>query len=178
MLANRPLTLPEIEQLFRLESGINAGRDTVTLCGSFLTLHDETVYLIHQSAHDWLLERHHCLRSVSLEELPAFIYKNAFSGLEKVLKQNIYDLPHFGILTEEVKPPSDDPLSPIRYGCQYWVYHLKESKLVPPHGTLESLRAHFLHWLEAMALRGLLSEVLQIVTELLLLEDVSQDQTQ
>lgn len=175
MLANRPLTLPEIEQLSGLEPGKNAGRNTVTLCGSFLTLRDETVYLIHQTAHDWLVERHYRLRRESLKELHAYVYENALKGLKAVLKQNIYNLPHFGILTEEVKPPSDDPLSPIRYGCQYWVYHLKESKVVQTPGILDFLRAHFLHWLEAMALLGLLPEILQIVTELLLLEGVSQD---
>ncbi|KUL91511.1 hypothetical protein ZTR_01592 [Talaromyces verruculosus] len=147
MLANRPLTLPEIEQLSGLESGINAGRDTVTLCGSFLALRDETVYLIHQSAHDCSIK-----------------------GLKKALEQNIYDLTHFGILTKDVRPPIDDPLSPIRYGCQYWVHHLKESKFVQPGGILDFLRAHLLHWFEAMALLGLLPEILQIVAELLLLE--------
>lgn len=176
MLANRPLTLPEIEQLTGLESGINAGRDTVILCGSFLTLRDETVYLIHQSAHDWLVERHFRLRNESLEKLHAFVFRNSFEGLGKALKQNIYDLPHFGVLTKEVKPPTDDPLSPIHYGCQYWVHHLKESKLAPPPEILDFLRAHFLHWLEAMASLGLLPETLQIVNELRLLETVSKSE--
>lgn len=85
---------------------------------------------------------------------------------------------HFGVLTKEVKPPTDDPLSPIRYGCQYWVYHLKESKLVQPPGILEFLRAHFLHWFEAMALLGLLPDILQIVAELLLVQGVSQGRWQ
>lgn len=175
MLATRPLTLLEIEQLCGLESGINAGKDTVTLCGSFLTLRDETVYLIHQSAHDWLVKNHSQLRNEPLHKLHAFVFGNSFEGLKKVLKKNIYDIPRFGVLTEEVIPPTEDPLSPIRYSCQYWVHHLKESKIRPPPDILDFLRTHVLHWLEAMALLGLLPETLQIVDELRRLEDVSQE---
>ncbi|KAJ6133577.1 WD40 repeat-like protein [Penicillium samsonianum] len=166
MLARRPLMLREIEQLAGLEAGVDAGRDFVILCKSFLALRDETVYLIHQSAQDWLLKNRQRLRDAPLQDLHALIFKKSLEGQGELLKENVYGLSHHGILSEEAKPPKEDPLWPICYSCQYWVYHLGESQVSPSTDVLEFLQAHFLHWLEAMALLKLLPETVQIVDKL------------
>ncbi|RJE17206.1 hypothetical protein PHISCL_10457, partial [Aspergillus sclerotialis] len=49
----------------------------------------------------------------------------------------------------------------LQYSCRYWIHHLEQSQ------TLSSeikevrlfLQKHFLHWVEAMSLLGLVSEV-------------------
>ncbi|PWY75304.1 WD40 repeat-like protein [Aspergillus sclerotioniger CBS 115572] len=175
MLARRPLTLLEIEHLAGLETGMNAGKDSVILCKSFLTLRSDTVYLIHQSAQDWLIQHHYRLRNISLQGFHTSILQRSLEGLDEVLRENIYMLPHYGLLTQEVKPPTDNPLSSIRYSCQSWVYHLKESNITLPRDILDFLRAHFIHWLEAMALLGLLPETVEVVDVLQSLEAFHAD---
>ncbi|CAI7631092.1 unnamed protein product [Penicillium glandicola] len=166
IVARRPLTLSEIEHLTGLEAGLNAGEDCVRLCKSFLILRGDTVYWLHQSAQDWLLMQHRQLRDQSLKQLHAHVYSRSLEGLNTILKENIYMLSHYGVLTGEVKPPTDNPLSPISYSCQSWVYHLQESNSAPTSDILAFLEAHFLHWIEAMALLGLLPETVHILDAL------------
>ena len=60
------------------------------------------------------------------------------------------------------------------YACQYWVYHLKESRgSVRDSDPVHSfLTGHLLHWLEALGLLGRISESIGIVDDLLALLDV------
>jgi hypothetical protein len=62
----------------------------------------------------------------------------------------------------------------IQYSCQYWVYHLKESKdiICDNDQVYLFLRSHFLHWLEALSLIGRLSESISIINNLLDIVDV------
>jgi hypothetical protein len=63
----------------------------------------------------------------------------------------------------------------LRYSCRYWMYHLKQSQILP--SDLEEvqlfLEKHFLHWMEAMSLLGLISEVVGILDLLAKLISVS-----
>lgn len=170
MVARRPLSLWEIEQLTGMETGVNAGRDYVTGCRSFLSIRDGTVYFIHQSAQDWLLLNQHHLRNGSSQDPDVFekcvhreIFNNSLKGMRETLKENIYQLPYYGVLSAEVKIPSRDPLAAIRYSCQYWAYHLKEAEVVPIVDMLGFLRLHFLHWLEALALMRIILETVGII---------------
>jgi hypothetical protein len=49
----------------------------------------------------------------------------------------------------------------LQYSCRYWIHHLKESQVLS--SKIEDvqlfLQKHFLHWMEAMSLLGLISEV-------------------
>ncbi|PYH68303.1 NACHT and WD40 domain protein [Aspergillus vadensis CBS 113365] len=170
MVARRPLSLWEIEQLAGLETGVNAGRDYVTGCKSFLSLRGEMVYFIHQSAQDWLLLNQHQLRDgfpqdhgVLEKRIHREILENSIEGMRKTLSENIYQLPYYGIALEEIETPSQDPLAPIRYACQYWAYHLKEGELKTDIDLLGFLRQRFLHWLEALALMGIMPETVGII---------------
>ncbi|PWY84057.1 NACHT and WD40 domain protein [Aspergillus eucalypticola CBS 122712] len=170
MVARRPLSLWEIEQLTEMETGVNAGRDYVTECRSFLSIRGETVYFIHQSAQDWLLLNQHQLWDGSPQNAEVFkksthreILENSLKGMMETLKENIYQLPHYGVLSEEVETPSRDPLAAIRYSCQYWAYHLKEGELMTDIDMLGFLRQRFLHWLEALALMRIMPETVGII---------------
>ncbi|OJI85059.1 hypothetical protein ASPTUDRAFT_74533 [Aspergillus tubingensis CBS 134.48] len=170
MVARRPLSLWEIEQLAGLETGVNAGRDYVTGCKSFLSIRGEMVYFIHQSAQDWLLLNQHQLRDGFPQEpgvlekcIHREILENSMEGMKKTLSENIYQLPHYGIALEEIETPSQDPLAPIRYACQYWAYHLKEGELKTDVDLLGFLRQRFLHWLEALALMRIMPETVGII---------------
>ncbi|PLB45998.1 hypothetical protein P170DRAFT_467173 [Aspergillus steynii IBT 23096] len=160
MLARRPLTLR---------------KDCVIQCRSFLAIRGETVYLIHQSAQDWLSENHRRLSDVPLQELHGFVFQNSLNGMSEILKENIYGLSHCGVLSDEVTAPADNPLSPVRYACQYWAYHLEESDVLPATDILHFLQDHILHWLEAMALMGLMPETIGVVDMLQSLPGVREN---
>ncbi|GAT23257.1 NACHT and WD40 domain protein [Aspergillus luchuensis] len=170
MVARRPLSLWEIEQLTGMETGVNAGRDYVTGCRSFLSIRGEMVYFIHQSAQDWLLLNQHQLRDGFPQDhgvlekcIHREILENSIEGMRKTLSENIYQLPHYGIALEEIETPSQDPLAPIRYACQYWAFHLKEGEVKTDIDLLGFLRQRFLHWLEALAFMRIMPETVGII---------------
>jgi len=159
----------------------------VDMCGSFLTILDSRIYPIHQSAKDYLVSeaalgkifpsgRHAIHRS---------IVERSVAAMAKVLRRDIYDLKHPGTLIYEVtNPPKQDPLLGLGYSCVYWIDHVCEvemsdllrnrrSRLV---GALKQHFAsskkksilvrdiidtffhhHFLHWLEALSLLGVVT---------------------
>ncbi|RYP43341.1 hypothetical protein DL768_009975 [Monosporascus sp. mg162] len=113
-LAYRPLRLAELGVLSGLPNEItgsmNNMRDIVAMCGSFLTIQNGYVYLIHQSVKDYLsgkasstifpsgpIDVHHAIFSRSLETM-------------STLRRNIYGLHHLGPIGE-VKTPEPDPLA-------------------------------------------------------------------
>lgn len=56
----------------------------------------------------------------------------------------------------------------LQYSCRYWIHHLKQSQA--SSSELEDVRLflqkHFLHWVEAMSLLGLISEVVGMLDAL------------
>lgn len=56
----------------------------------------------------------------------------------------------------------------LQYSCRYWIYHLEQSQT--SFSEMEDvrlfLRKHFLHWVEAMSLLGLVSEVVGMLDAL------------
>ncbi|RDK38749.1 WD40 repeat-like protein [Aspergillus phoenicis ATCC 13157] len=168
MLARDPLSLSEIEILAELPEGEDAAEAVVQECRSFLTIRNGTVYLIHQSAQDYLQKHYQRLYSVPRATLHYRMYQRALSGLRKALKENIYGLPHYGITTEEVQVPNPDPLISVRYACRYWVYHLEQSGSTSTdmEDILSFFNTHFLHWLEAMSLLGRYPDIVRLVGQL------------
>jgi hypothetical protein len=60
----------------------------------------------------------------------------------------------------------DHCLSPeLQYSCQYWAYHLAQctDSDAVMYNALLFLQRHFLHWVEAMSLLGLILEVVGIL---------------
>ncbi|KAJ5211729.1 NACHT and WD40 domain protein [Penicillium cinerascens] len=84
------------------------------------------------------------------------------------LKQNICGLPSDGIRRVEIDPSTiNHCLTPeLQYSCRYWAYHLVRSSDLDTviHLALLFLQRHFLHWVEAMSLLGLMSEVARIIS--------------
>jgi hypothetical protein len=48
----------------------------------------------------------------------------------------------------------------VQYACRYWIHHLQESNIDSrDYSNIQIfLRKHFLHWLEALAVMGCMSE--------------------
>ncbi|KAK4233014.1 hypothetical protein C8A03DRAFT_39311, partial [Achaetomium macrosporum] len=122
-LALRPLTLSELAVLAGLPPAMPP-RTIVKKCGSFLTVKDETVYLIHQSAKDYLVENYTSrLQPGGVAQGHADISRRSINEMSLILKQNIYDL-DFGFKPKDISPPQPDPLARIRYSCVFWAHHL------------------------------------------------------
>jgi WD40 repeat protein len=81
----------------------------------------------------------------------------------KGLKRNICELSTSKVRRTEVEAQSiKKHLSlELQYASRYWVYHLARCKelITEADDVLGFLQTHFLHWLEAMCLLGLASEV-------------------
>ncbi|OOQ86570.1 WD domain protein [Penicillium brasilianum] len=91
------------------------------------------------------------------------------------LRKNICGLPSDGTeRTEMDRQTIDSNLPPeLQYACRYWAYHLvkcanSENMIYSALLLLQRhfLRKHFLHWVEAMSLLGLTSEILGILDRL------------
>lgn len=115
----QPLTLTALPILAGLKGNLakpDTLRKLIQMCGSFFTIQNQTIYFIHQSAKDYLVQRgnhiiHYHIYSRSVEALK----------LQGGLRANIYSLTSPGAKTEEISPPHPDPLEHIQYCCVYWL---------------------------------------------------------
>ncbi|RYP17831.1 hypothetical protein DL765_004315 [Monosporascus sp. GIB2] len=155
ILSYRPLTLSELAVLAELPSNMHP-RTVAKKCGSFLTIKQETVYLIHQSAKDYLDENYTFrLQPAGPAQGHADISRRSINAMSLVLKQNMYNL-DFGFKPKDMTPPDPDPLAPIRYSCLFWADHLCFNdehpkclrELTDDGKVFEFLKNRFLRWLE------------------------------
>jgi Cdc6-like AAA superfamily ATPase len=184
-VAYRPLRLQELVATTKLPEKILDNvqylGDLVERCGSFLTLRDETIFFIHQSAKDYMTsgngQKDLCWDQVEEHGRTTI---QSLNILSKTLKRDICGLHKPGALTSEVREGVvEDALLRIEYACCYWVHHLSdhladasharlETKILSDGGTVHKfLQAHLLHWLEALSLLRRLSEGVTM-TQLLL----------
>jgi hypothetical protein len=177
VLVYQPITLQELvalaEQLDNIADESEL-REIIGLCGSFLTLQGETIYFVHQSAKDFLLDK--AVAEVfpsGIEAVHYSIFARSLQAMSKTLQRDMYCLQELGVLIEEVKQPDLDPLALLRYSCIYWVDHLCKSDPVcsatykqdiQDEGAVHAfLRENYLHWLEALSLcRSMAKGVLSI----------------
>lgn len=161
-VAYRPLRLKELGTLSGLPKQISEKLPSiiriVELCSSFLTIRDESVYIIHQSAKDFLIND--AFNSVFPDGDTSVHHSVLLSSLDilfEKLKRNIYDLSTFGSV-DNPKPPDPDPLAVAGYSCVYWIDHACEAvfnylDIISENGQVsEFLQTHFLYWLESLSL--------------------------
>ena len=177
-LAYRPLHILEIRSLAGLQEEIPDLEDMeriINMCGSFLTIRDNYVYFIHQSAKDYLTIN---ASAIIFPAGPQRIHYDMFSwsldALSKTLRRDIYNLRDFGGMMKEV--PDPDPLASIRYSCVFWVDHLCKAddtsldwkdKLSDGGAVFAFVKEHFLHWLESLSLIYKLSDGVLSIKKLL-----------
>ncbi|KAL4923044.1 uncharacterized protein BDV17DRAFT_25494 [Aspergillus undulatus] len=163
-LGYRPLHLHElclVAGLHKQQYGLDDLKDIVGMCGSFLTIRDDYVYLIHQSAKDYLGDA-----KVAAAIFPSGpsaihhrIFRESLQNLSAKLRYNIYNLDNPGAPVSEIATlrPCPDPLFDLRYSCTYWLDHFINS--TPPEKPEASeyqiskfFEHHLLHWLESLGL--------------------------
>ncbi|RAH76681.1 WD40 repeat-like protein [Aspergillus japonicus CBS 114.51] len=165
----RPITLDELSLILELQEKLTSEdlQEIVKLCGSFITLQNCTIKLVHQSAQDFLLE--YAPRDIAPKGIQYIHYSIFSKSLESVhthLERDIYNLKDHTLSISEVRQPDPDPLATMQYACRYWVDHLidyfnieETTEELPETNILNSfLCQDFLHWLEALSLSGGISE--------------------
>lgn len=165
----RPVAVAELvvltQQLADFTDDLESVQEIIGLCGSFLTLQDNTVYFVHQSAKDFLVTKaSNDVFPDGAECIHQDIFQKSLTVLQKTLCRDMYNLQAPGHPVKDVKPPTIDPLATSRYPCIYWIDHFCDSKrkaLAHSAANQEDartvntfIRQKYLYWLEALSLCG------------------------
>jgi hypothetical protein len=162
----RPVTLKELTSCINMPGNISHNikwlAEMISLCGSFLTVREGTIYFVHQSAKDYLLTS--ALDRIfpsGIGDAHYLIFSRSLQAMSQTLHQDMYKLRLPGISINLVQVPGSDPLAPLRYSCVYWASHLQEaykssvlyqSDLTDDGAIYQFLQNYFLYWLEALSL--------------------------
>lgn len=158
--------------------GLSEGRINMRLSSFHSVIRlpkDETLPVrpFHLSFRDFLLDEETREKTplwVDEKEKHQKLTSQCLSICDDNLRRNICALPSEGTLRVDIDQRTiDGYIRPeLQYSCHYWVHHLVRSK--DPNSVLPDafsfLQRHFLHWMEAMSLLGLASEVVRIITQL------------
>ncbi|RYP74644.1 hypothetical protein DL771_002910 [Monosporascus sp. 5C6A] len=172
-LAYRPLHLAELGVVSGLppeiSGDVNGIREMVSLCGSFLTVQDDFVYVIHQSVKDYLNGKASgTIFPSGCSQIHYAIFSRSIRALStRPLRRNIYGL-RLGMLVDEVKIPNPDPLAGIQYSCVHWANHFCDVDPSNSHFQEKGdqvaeiifrfIENYFLYWMEAVALLRSMSD--------------------
>jgi hypothetical protein len=186
-LAYRPLHWLELRTLAGLQDqdfDFAAFERIIHLCGSFLTTREDYVYLIHQSAKDYLTnDASETIFPIGLGPIHFNIFSCSLNTLSNTLRKDIYNLQHPGFPIDKVKKLDPDPLVVVRYSSVYWIDHFCQVNDQSPKckmalsndgEVLSFFKVHFLHWLECLSLLGRISDAVGMVRKLYELISVCQ----
>jgi hypothetical protein len=183
----QPVTISElvalVEQLEDLDD-LESVREIVGFCGSFLTLREDTVYFVHQSAKDFLFAKaYNKAFPGGTEDVHQTIFSRSLAILSRTLRRDMYSLEAPGYPIGNVQLPKADPLAVSRYPCVYWIDHLCDSNAKFSEnsgGDLQVakeldmfIRKKYLYWLEGLSLYKSVGKGVASITKLWLLVLVS-----
>ena len=157
-----------------IADGLESFEEVVKVCGSFLTLREQIVYFVHQSAKDFLLGKATHQASgdafdwvfpLGVEDVNRAIFSKSLNAMSTVLRRDMYGLEAPGFSIGEVQTPASDPLATVRYPCVFWVDHFRDSisnnntaQRNIYHAVHTFLEQKYLYWLEALSLLRVMSE--------------------
>ncbi|KAL4766705.1 WD40-repeat-containing domain protein [Aspergillus nidulans var. acristatus] len=163
-LGYRPLHLHElclVAGLHKQPYSLDDLKDIAGMCGSFLTIRDDYVYLIHQSAKDYLGDAK-VLAAIFLSGSSVIherMFRESLQSLSTKLRRDIYNLADPGVSASKIAipPPKHDPLLDLRYSCTYLVDHFIGSGFPERSASSDNqvsnfFTQHLLHWLESLSL--------------------------
>ena len=130
---------------------------------------DTPVRLLHLSFRDFLLDHHKVKSKFGIDEAYANrrLTAQCLRLIQHNLRKNICNLPNEGTKCNEISKTSIQHYIPaeLNYACRYWVHHLVQcagfTEMI--QDAFLFLRTQFLHWVEAMSLLGLTTEILGIL---------------
>jgi hypothetical protein len=177
----RPITLKELTYLVvmlnDMADDLVSVQELIGFCGSFLTIREDTIYFVHQSAKDFLFAKASDeVFPTGREETHYTIFSRSLQVTSKTLRRDMHSLRSLGCPAKQVTQPDPDPLAATRYSCIYWVDHLCDwnSNAFVDHsvdlrdgGPVDSfIRKKYLYWLEALSLCKSMSEGVVSVAKL------------
>lgn len=177
----RPITVQElsplIEKLEGMAGDLKSLQEIVGLCGSFLTLRENTIYFVHQSAKDFLLAKKSTdIFPFGQGEVHRELFVKSLQVMSVSLKRDMYKLHAPGYPIEQVEVPQPDPLASLRYSCIHWVDHIYNWSLISSGADLVDLqdkgsvntflRRKYLYWVEALSLCKNMSNGVASMTKL------------
>lgn len=163
----RPIALHELSSLVELPDQSATDREAqaeiIGECGSFVTLREDKIFFVHQSAKDYLLnEARKHIYPLEVKDVHRSICSRSLKVMTATLRRDIYGLNKPGFHINKVKTPESDPLATAAYSCVYWVDHLRmsldEGQSLAEEREVECfLHDKYIYWLEALALLRSLS---------------------
>ena len=172
VLARRPLHLNELGAIANLSTKLwedpSSLEELVQLCGSFLTIREDIVYLVHQSAKDFFSTGNGSSIISSHQEEHGKIACRSLDLMSNTLREDVCELQKPGTSVAEAhKKFSQSRFTHVGYACCYWVDHLTDAS----HGEHDQSSPfdhgekvemffgnHLLHWLEVLSILGKVSE--------------------
>lgn len=174
VLLETPLSITSLSSL--------VGIPTTTIKIRLSSLHsvlnmpiDETVpvRLLHLSFRDFLLDRETREKTalwIDKKETHRRLTTQCLRRMSNSLKKNICNLsdPELGPQVIDADIIHQHIPRELQYSCQHWVSHLEKSQnsATLVEDAFIFLKTHLLHWLEAMGILGLVSEVIHAISNL------------
>ncbi|EHK25721.1 uncharacterized protein TRIVIDRAFT_144674, partial [Trichoderma virens Gv29-8] len=170
-----PLSTPSLARLLSISSDVI--EDQLDLLHSVLYIPPDRnipVRLLHLSFRDFLVEPE---KGKDPKRYQFWVHEQKAHQLlaikclqllltDGTLKRNICNLQLPSTPRSEIDQQAIDAALPpeVQYACRYWVYHWKEGTKKIKDGELVDLflSDHLLHWLEALALLGRISECIRM----------------
>ncbi|KAI9766187.1 MAG: hypothetical protein M1839_005017 [Geoglossum umbratile] len=114
----------------------------VRMCGSFLTIRNDNVYIIHHSAKDFLSEEASPdIFPCGIRDVHYSIFSKSLQVMSRTLQRDMFSLRTLGYPIKRVKQPDPDPVD------------------LQDKGTVhEFIKKKYLYWLEALSLCKGMSE--------------------
>lgn len=184
-IALRPLHLKEIVVLGDLLPGrtydLQDSQDLVGSCGSFLTVRDDIVYFVHQSAIDFFKTgRGSRIFSAGESRAHSSMAYHCLALMSSSLRRNICKLSTPDASPLEIDQDYLEQHLPthIQYSVQYWLDHYNRGLAITDrwHDDAKVLiffQTFFLNWLEALSLIQSTANAVRMVTHLHLVTSVS-----
>ncbi|UPL00728.1 hypothetical protein LCI18_011662 [Fusarium solani-melongenae] len=174
--AYRPITFSELVIIKDLPRSEAILPNMIMECGGFLTSRDGVIYLVHQSAKDFLAKQQDILFPSGLTRHHLGLFDACLNSLD-VLRMDIYDQVYPGVSAQKARRcrPEPDPLPGLSYSPELWAHHLHDAQPIHSQEISNYNKAHqfiahkFLFWLEALSLLNSLPvamETLQILKDL------------
>ncbi|KAH7024897.1 beta transducin-like protein HET-E2C*40 [Microdochium trichocladiopsis] len=176
-----PLVLEEfaalIDECRKMLDDSELLRDVVAACRSFLTIRDNTVYFVHQSAKDFLVNKKEAVLFPDTKyAVHGQMFATSVAAMCDVLRRDMYDLGKPGAHVDSFLVPSNNPLLGVEYSCINWIRHFIESNREADKNSEATqqryqsadrfLRTKCLYWFEALSLLGMLFKGMSALQEL------------
>ncbi|KAK0645495.1 hypothetical protein B0T16DRAFT_428600 [Cercophora newfieldiana] len=175
VLLAQPLSVRSLARLLDVEpEDVHALLNSLHSVLDIPSVDDAPVRLFHLSFRDFLVDpAKRTMNEFWIDEAKYHktLAERCIQVMEQQLKRDVCDLKEPGMLRSEVSQQTINAhLRPeVQYACQYWVYHLEESKykIEDDDFVHTFLTSHLLHWLEALSLLRRLSDGALLIRTLL-----------